>query len=466
MNSKHLLIAYSWSMNNIGDIGITPGLLSLIKKAAPDMKAVVITSQPESDSAYAFMKKYLPQYLDNCEVIANPFTGLIKSHEDAGNEGSAWNSFYRRWGAAKLEAFQKGCITSSDAAAITDDILENLSADIFDEISKKNETLDAFMNAGFVLYNSGTTLNFGRLGVRNLWGYTLLWAMPLIIARRKGIPYGINSQSVDAVDWPLDLMYKKLLGDAKFFYCRDSDSLNYMKQRNLLNSNSGFRPDSTFFFKGFDEDWAEDFMKNNAFTTKEFICVIIRYSADKSIYHDPTGGSVSDKRRKEQMRKLGEFITKWIEATGLKVLICPETRDAIAPAFEHLYSPLPEKTKKNCVCMKEFWTSEQAYSVYKRSRIVISMEMHSIIMALNVGTPVIHNPFAEAGRKKWMMKDLGVGDWLLDIDETDENALLETALSIHEKYEFSEERIREMMRMVEAKAFCNIAEIKAAWKNN
>ena len=114
--------------------------------------------------------------------------------------------------------------------------------------------------------------------------------------------------------------------------------------------------------------------------------------------------------------------------------------------------------------MKEFWTSEQAYSVYKRSRIVISMEMHSIIMALNVGTPVIHNPFAEAGRKKWMLKDIGLEDWLLDIDETDENDLFNTATAIHENYEKSEKRIKDMMPILEAKALSTIAEIKLAFK--
>ncbi|OGV50121.1 MAG: hypothetical protein A2017_03440 [Lentisphaerae bacterium GWF2_44_16] len=462
MQEKHLLIAYSWSINNIGDIGITPGLLNLIKRADPGMKAVVVTSQPANDPAYSYMKEYLPKYLNNCKVIANPFTGLIKSHEEAGEPGSAWNAFYKRWGSAKLEAYQKGCATSYDAAAISDDILELFSADMFNELNP--EAVEAFKNAGFLLYNSGTTLNFGRLSIKNLWAYTLLWAMPLIIARRTGLPYGINSQSVDAVEWPVELIYRKLIGDAKFFYCRDSDSLNYLKQKGLLNANSGFRPDSTFFFKGFDEEWAENFMKKNSLAEKEFLSVIIRYSADKNIYHDPTGGTVSEDRRAEQMRKLRDFIIKWTKKTGQKVLICPETRDAITPAFEHLYSPLSDETKKCCVCMKEFWTSEQAYSVYKRSRIVISMEMHSIIMALNVGTPVIHNPFAEAGRKKWMLKDIGLEDWLLDIDETDENDLFNTATAIHENYEKSEKRIKDMMPILEAKALSTIAEIKLAFK--
>lgn len=205
----------------------------------------------------------------------------------------------------------------------------------------------------------------------------------------------------------MDLIYEKLIKDAKFFYCRDGDSLNYLSQKNLLNKNSGSRPDSTFFFKQFDDPWCKDFMRDNNLEEKKFICVIIRYSSDEGKYHDPTGGSVPQSRKDSHMDKLRTFIVRWIESTEMKVLICPETRDSIVQAKTHLYSKLPRKIKEDCVFMDDFWTSEQAYSVFRSSRIVVSMEMHSIIMSLNVGTPVVHNPFAEAGRKKWMVKDTG-----------------------------------------------------------
>lgn len=453
---KHILIAYSWSVNNIGDIGITPGLLSFLRKTDPAMEAVVIASQESPDPALGFLREYLPNYLPGCGVIPNPFPSKI----GAAGKSRAWEAFAARWGENKLESFRKGCCTSLEAREICDDILDVFSMDLYEEIIEDESVSNAFRNADFLLYNSGTTLNFGRLGVRDLWGYTLLWAMPLIIARRTGLPYGVNSQSVESVEWPVDLIYKKLIKDAEFFYCRDGDSLNYLSQRGLLNKNSGFRPDSTFFFKQFDDAWSEKFMRDNNLDEKRFICVIIRYPSDERKYHDPTGGSVSQNRRGSHMDKLRSFISSWIESTGMKVLICPETRDSIAPAKKHLYAKLSDRIKEDCVFMDDFWTSEQAYSVFRSSRIVVSMEMHSVIMALNVGTPVVHNPFAEAGRKKWMMKDTGFEDWLVDIDDVSAGGLLEAAVSIHKNYGAAGERIKRAMNLLEAKALCTVSEIK------
>jgi len=456
---KHLLVAYSWSINNIGDIGITPGLLSLIKKAEPNLDIVVIASQPVGDRAVEFLKKYLPKYNERCRVIANPFVDIKRLPESGASQTP--DKLRQRWGEAKLEAFQKGCATCQDAQQISEDLLTLFPTDIYRKIGQNPEYREAFENAGFLLYNSGTTLNYGRLGVKNLWGYTLVWALPLLIARNINLPYGINSQSVDAVEWPLELVYKKLFKDARFFYCRDSDSLNYLEQKDLLNANSGFRPDSTFFFRGLDEPWAEVFLKQHSLKEKEYICLIIRYAGDKSTYHDPIGGTISPERKKNQMQKLRAFIEKWVAKTGVKVLICPETRGSIPHALEQVYSPLPDKIKKDCICMEEFWTSEQAYSVFKRARIVISMEMHSIIMSLNVGTPVIHNPFAEAGRKKWMLRDLGLANWLLDIDETGAEELLDTALKIHDNFSAAEKRIQKVLPLLETRALATIAEVKA-----
>ena len=60
------------------------------------------------------------------------------------------------------------------------------------------------------------------------------------------------------------------------------------------------------------------------------------------------------------------------------------------------------------------------------------MEMHSVIMALSLGTPVLMPQFSENGRKVWMLEELGLRDWIFDIDEpATPSALLEAALRIH-----------------------------------
>jgi polysaccharide pyruvyl transferase WcaK-like protein len=462
--SKHLLITYSWSVNNIGDIGITPGLLNMINREKPELPVKVFSWLPENDPGYLKTKNYLPQYKKNCEVLPMPF---VVADGGGMTKGKAWQNFEQRWGCSKLESFRKGTLTTYESEAIVEDILEKYSLELFEELKENNPTAaNAFENAGFVYYNSGTTFNYGRLGIKNLWGYTLPLAMSLIIARKIGVPYGVGSQSFDALEWPMELLYRKLFGDAEFVYCRDTDSLNYLSQKRLTNKCSGYRPDSTFFFKGFDEAWADKFMSEHELKNENFMCLMQRLSSKQSEFNDPTGGAVSEERKHEQMRKLKILIEQWIERTGGKVLICHETRDTLKTVPEYLLNILDKKTLKNCVYMDSFWTSEQAYSIFKRARIVTSMEMHSIIMTINVGTPVIHNPFDECGRKKYMLNDLGLGDWLIDIDSCSDNAMVDVAMDIHKNHMAAKKYLRDLRPTLEAKTLATLKEVWMAWKNN
>jgi polysaccharide pyruvyl transferase WcaK-like protein len=115
--------------------------------------------------------------------------------------------------------------------------------------------------------------------------------------------------------------------------------------------------------------------------------------------------------------------------------------------------------------MDEFWTNEQAYSIFKRARIITSMEMHSIIMSINVGTPVIHNPFDECGRKKFMLNDLGLSKCLVDIDSCADGQMLAVALDIHSNFAAEKQYLKELKPRLEARSIETLQEVWSAWKN-
>ncbi|MDF2652787.1 MAG: hypothetical protein K0Q73_8592, partial [Paenibacillus sp.] len=60
--AKHLLIAYSWSFSNIGDIGITPGLLNLIQQQKADLPIQILATQREETEHFALVKDYYRQH--------------------------------------------------------------------------------------------------------------------------------------------------------------------------------------------------------------------------------------------------------------------------------------------------------------------------------------------------------------------------------------------------------------------
>jgi polysaccharide pyruvyl transferase WcaK-like protein len=449
-----------------------PGMVNLINEVLPGLPVHIMTSQVDDSPDYTYFKEYFDNNYTGVETLANPFKQIM-GEPRYGDTESAWGRFCDRWGQMKMEAFAKGCLAADTSAEISRDILNRFPQELIEEWKRDNPAaVEAYRNAGFVLYVSGTTFNFGRLQVRDFWTYALHFAMPLIIARHMRIPYGISGQSYDAIDWPVDLAFRPLFKDAEFIFSRDTDSAAYLRQRDLDNAVSGYRPDTTFFFNVRDEAWAERFLQHNGLTDRRFLVLITRHSApafDKTtewdkVGGDPTAGSVTALRQQEQMRKLRAFIEQWTKETGIPILMALETRAAQAPMREWLDRELSREAQESCVWLDEFWTTEQAYSVYRRARIVISMEMHSVIMAIQCHTPTVHIPFREAGRKARMVQDVGLGDWLLDIDEMAETGLLDTCLQIHEKFEESVGRTTEATRMVAGLGKDVIDRVTKSWK--
>ena len=94
-----ILVFFSWSHSNIGDIGITPGLLRLLQTHVPQAEVIVVANTKADET-----REYLQKRFPKCEVVGTPFRARKISPE-----------------------FRK-----------------------------------AFDRADLVLYNSGTTLSYGR----------------------------------------------------------------------------------------------------------------------------------------------------------------------------------------------------------------------------------------------------------------------------------------------------------------
>jgi len=460
--NKHLLLAFSWTFGHVGDVGITAGFLQFLHRRRPDLPVRLLAWQGREDPEFPRAQRYYPQYHAPTEVYPNVFRELIG---DDAPEGGVWREWGKRWGRRRLENFERGCLNSREAAAMAEDLLERFPLELYREMETRHpEIAKLFSEAGFVLFNASTSLSFGRLGVRNWWGQTLRNAMPLLIARALRIPYGLHPQSVEAVDWPVDLVYRPLFREARFLYTRDSDSLVYLEQRRLCNRSSGFAADTTFFFQCPDIAWSERWMEAHGLEERGFAVVMVRIPICRPGSPDPVAGAVPPERLARLMDRNRQVIEPWVAKTGLKVVIAHEGADTIPSAREHLWSLLSPETREKVVYLDEFWTTEQAFALYQRARLMISMEIHSTFLALGAGTPVVHHPFVEAGRKMEVFRDLGLGDWLIDIDEADAGEILSAVLAIHENHEAARARVAAILPGLEAKASSILAEMERHWQ--
>ena len=382
-----ILVFFSWSHSNIGDIGITPGMLRLLDENIPGVEVTIC-----ANSRAEATREYLTERFPNCKVVPTPFRGK----------------------------------------ELTPDFKE------------------AFDRADLILYNSGTTLSYGRWE-RN-WNRTMGLAMPLVMAREAGKPYGIYCQSFERFQWPSDVMFRPILSDAEFVFIRDGNSLEYLKSLGIAPPIMEYGPDATFAFDLRDEPAADEFMKRHNLQPRKFITLTIRTSCQ---------GFIDEKREQIHARKMRQLVETWVNKTGLAVLICPEVKHEIEPARRLIYDPLPEKVRKHVRIKEDFWLPDEAFSVYARAHTIVSMEMHSVILGLAAGTPVLHPRFAEAGRKAWMLRDLGIEEWLFDLDEDPADEITGSLLEIHDNYDAALGKVEKAMKFVHKRQKETMAVVKA-----
>ncbi len=372
----NILLCYSWSHSNIGDIAITPGMLHLIQAYIPGAKVTVV-----ANSRTKVTRAYLSERFPGTNVVASPFN-----------------------------------------LSVTQD---------------SKEFQDAFDRADIILYNSGTTLSYGRWE-RN-WNRTMPLAMPLFMARDAGKAYGIYCQSFEKFEWPSDALFVPLLSDANFVFARDGDSLNYLQSIHVKPPVLRWGPDATFAFNLRDESAADVFMKEHDLKPRKFITVTIRTSIQ---------GFLTKEREATHAAKMRYLIEQWVEQTGHDVLICPEVEWEIEPAKKLILNQLPKKILPHIRFKDSFWLPDEAYSVYARAETIVSMEQHSIILALAAGTPVILPRFWENGRKAWMLRDLGIEEWLFDIDKDPEEKITAALINIHSHYNAALKKAKKSMKIV------------------
>ena len=236
-------------------------------------------------------------------------------------------------------------------------------------------------------------------------------------------PYGLFGVSVDGL-W--DERKKAVLSDAAFVFCRDSLSEYFLKQQDLQCPVIGFTSDSTFGMR-LDADPAGDrFLKENSLEPEKYVCVIPRlrftpdsFDEDRFYYKDPVREAASMGKVESDMAKMRDVIRHIVENYDLKVLICPEMTYQVPMGRRYLYERLPGAVKEKVVLKREYWITSEAESVYSKSKALVSMEMHSPIIFIDEHKPAILLRQAEDTWKGQMWRDIGLQEWILELNVTD-----------------------------------------------
>jgi len=246
-----------------------------------------------------------------------------------------------------------------------------------------------------------------------------------------------------------------LLNGAAFVFLRDSVSLHSARRAGVRCPVLEFGPDGAFAADVRDAASADRFLRDNHLEPGRFLCCIPRWRYTpyweirrRSVNEDHARRNAAMKEHDH--RPLRDAIIEVVQRTNTKVLICPEDETQIRLGKEMIFDRLPDDVRRHVIWRDHFWRTDEAISVYRRSLGVCGLEMHSPIMSIGNGIPALVCRFAEQTSKGFMWRDLGLEDWLFDMDDEDQlRRLTPTVMSLIDDPQAARDRTAGVVKRVE-----------------
>lgn len=277
--------------------------------------------------------------------------------------------------------------------------------------------------------------------------------------QKHGKPYGLFGQSYfpTMVEGNGAAERSGLLNDAAFIYTRETKTLNILKKAGITAPVLEFGPDGCFGIDVRDDERGLATMKKLGLEERKFITVQLRTNTPKFPGVDdsrpeklnplhPTPEQIEDDERRAA--KYRDLVTRWVQKTGGKVLIAPETIKEMGHNKRLIHDPLPPEIQQQVVNLDDFWNADEAASIFARAHTIVCHEPHSPIIALANGTPIIHTYSEFHSPKCWMFQDIGLGDWLMEMDETPVEKMAETLFAIDADYTAAQAKVKTAINYV------------------
>lgn len=276
---------------------------------------------------------------------------------------------------------------------------------------------------------------------------------------KEGKRYGLFGQSYfrDMVTGESAEKRIAMLNAAAFIYTRETKTLSILQDAGVKTPVLEFGPDGCFGIDVRDDVRGLATMQRLGLEERKFITLQLRT-------HTPSRPGVDDKRPQKlnplhptpemiadderRAAKYRELITLWVRKTGHKVLIAPEVEKEMEHNRRFIFDRLPPEIQRHVVNLDHFWNSDEAASVFAHAHTAVCHEPHSLIIALANGTPIIHTFSEFHSPKCWMFKDIGLPEWLLEMDETPVEKMAETLFAIDADYAGAQARVKKAMSYV------------------
>lgn len=401
-----ILLRGSWQSVNIGDIGHTPGALSLLEKHYPEAEITLWPGELGHGSRELLVKGYprLKIVQGSLGADGKPKTAeLARAWEETDLYLSGSGSGFPA--SAHAVAFRKATGKPVGVFGVSTDPISGIGGDRDPE----GGTLDSIRERAL------------KLPPTHLSG---------------------------------ELRY--VIDRAAFFFCRDSISRDYLRAQGVKTPILEFGTDSQLGMHLRDDAKGFAWLAAHDLSAGKFICVIprLRYTPYYRIRQTPRVAAddikdaINDRTTEQDHAKLREMIIAYVKETGHKVLVCAEMTYQVPMGKEVLVDPLPADIRQNVVWRDTYWLPDEAASIYSQAQCVISVECHSPLIALANGTPAFYVRQPTDTCKGQMYRDFGAGKWLFEIDETSGAELWSRLGAIHADPEQARSHVKSIMAEV------------------
>lgn len=415
-----ILLRSSWQSVNIGDIGHTPGALSLIRKHFPEAEVTLWPGSLGHGSRELLTRGY-------------PRLKIV--------EGSL-GSDHRPNNAALAKAWEE--------------------TDLY--LSGSGSGFPASNHA--VAFHKATGKPVGVFGVSTdpisgIGGHRDPEGGTLRNLRERAL-------KLPPTHLPADLRY--IIDRAAFFFCRDTISRDYLKAQGVKTPILEFGPDAQLGMHLRDDSKGLGYLKANRLEPGKFICVIprLRYTPYYRIRNvprtpaDDVRDAINNRTTEQDHAKLREMMITYVRRTRNKVMVCAEMTYEIELGKEVLVDPLPADVKENVVWRDSYWLPDEAASIYSQALAVVSMECHSPLIAYHNGTPAFYVRQPTDTCKGQMYRDFGADEWFFEVDETSGPQLWSRVEAIHNDPARARAKVKAIMATVDARQKRMVEVVRAA----
>ena len=407
--APQILLRSSWQSVNIGDIGHTPGALSLLEKHFPEAEITLWPGELGHGSR---------------DLLTRGYPRLKIVEGNLGKDGKPNNAeLAKAWQDADLYLSGSGSNFPASNHALAFQEATGKPLGVF------GVTSDPISGIGDQRHPEGGTL----------------------VSLRE------RAMKLPKDQLPADL--RKVIDRSAFFFCRDTITRDYLKAQQVRTPVLEFGPDAQLGMHLRDDAKGLAWLAAHGLTAQKFICVIprLRYTPYYKIKKlarvpaDDVKDAINNRTVEQDHAKLREMMIAYIKATGNKVMVCAEMTYQVELGKEILVDPLPAEIRKNVVWRDTYWLPDEAASIYSQAQAVISMECHSPLISLHVGTPAFYVRQPTDTIKGQMYRDFGAGDWFFEVDETSGRELWSRLERIVKDPRSAKAKVKSIMSTVEAR---------------